>query len=198
MLNKIVALRNKIKAKKPVFKRHDAHKKVRADGGSWRRPKGIQNKMRLHRKGYAKGRSTGYGSPKEAYGLSRSGLTQHVVYTVADFSSLDPKTDGVIIARMVGNRRRLVLIEHAQKHQFTVLNLDVNVVTDKIHAALEEKASRKKQIVKKRDEKEKALAKKKASAKKSEENKDKSQDVSPEEKKLEEKKEHDKVLTKEK
>ncbi len=168
MVEKIVILRNKLKAKKPVFKRHDAHKKARIDD-NWRRPKGRQNKMRLHRKGYAKARSTGYGSPREAYGLSRSGLIQNRVTHVKDFASLDAKKDGVIIARTVGNRRRLVLLEYIEKHNFTLLHADVAKVKDAITTKLASKSSKKKAVETKRKKKAELAKKAKEEQKKAQE-----------------------------
>ena len=77
-MKELLELRNKIKAKKPRFIRHDAHKKKRVSL-NWRRPRGRQSKMRLHKKGYARGRSTGFGSPNQIRNLSRQGLTQNII-----------------------------------------------------------------------------------------------------------------------
>ena len=53
-----------MKKKKPKFIRQDAHKKGRL-AKKWRKPKGLQSKMRLCKKGYRKRISKGYKSPKE-------------------------------------------------------------------------------------------------------------------------------------
>lgn len=189
----LLEIRNALKAKKPTFIRHDAHKKKRADGGAWRRPKGITNKVRLHRKGYAKGRSTGYGSPVAVKGLSREGLKQVVVKNAADFDGLNPKEDGIIFSRTVGARKKLELIKIATEKKFKVLALDTKKFEERVKANLTQKSDRKKALVQKQQEKsaqaKKAQEKTKASAKQEEE-------VSAEAKKEQEKKEHDKVLTK--
>ena len=49
----LLEFRKKIKAKKPNFIRQDAHKKGEIKK-KWRRPKGLQSKMRLHKRGYRK------------------------------------------------------------------------------------------------------------------------------------------------
>ncbi|MFW5977507.1 MAG: eL32 family ribosomal protein, partial [Candidatus Nanoarchaeia archaeon] len=123
-MKKLLEVRRKLKAKKPSFIRHDAHKKKRISSTSWRRPKGRQNKMRLAMKGYARSRSTGFSSPQKVSGLSSEGLVQRLVVTKKDFENLDAKTDGIIFSKTVGAKKKLELIEYAQKNNFTILNLD--------------------------------------------------------------------------
>lgn len=197
-MKKIVEVRNKLKSKKPSFTRHDAHKKTRV-GSGWRRPKGRQNKMRLHRKGYARDRSSGFGSPLLAKGLSREGFTQNIVMNIKDFTGLDAKNDGIIIARTTGNRKKAELVEYANKNGFILLNLDVDQFKKSLDNALAQKAEKKKELNKKRKEKDEAAVKESAKAEKKAEKKSekKAVDLSDEEKKALEKKEHDKLLTKE-
>ncbi len=204
-MEQLLTIRKLLKGKKPTFTRHDAHKKKRV-GIGWRRPKGRQNKMRLHRKGYAKIRSTGYGSPVAVKGLSKQGLTQNVVANLKDFQTLDAKKDGIIISGTVGARKKIVLIEFAEKNNFTIINLDAKATKKSIEDKVEAKKARRKVLLKRKDTKkkakEKAAAKDDAEAKK-EEVKTKMQDTekpvskdveTEKEAKLEEKKEHDKVL----
>lgn len=190
----LLELRKKLKSKKPTFIRHDAHKKKRVSL-VWRRPKGRQNKMRLSRKGYAKRRSTGYGSPKEVEGLSREGFKQNLVHNINDFKSLDSKIDGVIIARTIGLRKKQEMLEFALTNGFTILNLKKENVDKAVAEKLAAKKQKKKQIDKRKETKSKALA---SSEKKSKEKEDKKSEdkKSEEEKKVEEKKEHDKILAK--
>lgn len=198
----IVEIRNKLKAKKPTFTRQDAHKKKRV-GTGWRRPKGRQSKMRLHKKSYARGRSSGYGSPLAARGLSREGFKQVVVAKVADFADLDTKTDGIIIARTTGNRRKAELVEYATKNSFTLLNIDAQSFKKSLELALGQKAAKKKVLTKKREEKDAALTAAKAKEEKKAQKAEKStaakakDEVSESDKKAQLKKEQDKILTKE-
>lgn len=199
----IVEIRNKLKAKKPTFTRQDAHKKKRV-GSGWRKPKGRQSKMRLHKKSYARGRSSGYGSPLAARGLSHEGYNQVIVAKLADFAGLDTKNDGIIIARTTGNRRKAELIDYATKNSFTLLNLDAQSFKKSLELALDQKAAKKKEFTKKREEKDAAVKAAKAKEEKKEKKaeakvaaKDAKTEVSEKEKKLQEKKEHDKLLTKE-
>lgn len=192
MIAKLLEIKNKLKSRKPNFRRHDSHKKVRVSA-SWRSPKGHQSKQRLNRRGYARGVATGYGSPKEVYGLTRDGLTQNVISSVKELESLNPKTDGIIVSRTLGNRKRVDVVKAATEKKFAILNINVEKFNKSIEAELKEKESRQKVIAKKRDEKEKAAKKSdKKADKKSEETE---APLSDEEKKLAEKKEHDKILT---
>lgn len=197
MIKKLLDVRNKLKSKKPTFRRHDSHKKSRLSS-SWRRPRGRQSKQRLQLKGYARRRATGYGSPSAVKGLSRNGLVQVLVTTKKDLLNLNPKTDGVILSKTLGNKKRSELIKEIIKLNLTVLNLDVEKFNKNLEAELKEKVSRKNSLTKKREAKAKISAKKKDSkAKKSADDKAKSKPVlSDEEKKVAEKKEHDKILTK--
>ena len=193
-MEKLLEVKRKIKSRKPNFKRHDSHKKIRV-AASWRSPKGHQNKQRLNRRGYARGVATGYGSPKAVYGLTREGLTQNVISSVNELASLDPKKDGIIISRTLGNRKKVDVIKAATEKKFVVLNIDVEKFSKAIEAELKEKESRQKSIAKKREDKEKAAKK---ADKKSEKKDVKSEDAeaaSEDDKKLAEKKAHDKILT---
>lgn len=190
MIEKLLEIRKHLKSRKPNFRRHDSHKKIRVSA-SWRRPKGRQSKQRLQLKSYARGIATGYGSPKGVYGLSREGLTQNNVALIRDLDSLNPKSDGIIISRTLGNKRRAELIKVATEKKFVVLNLDVEKFAKTLEENLKDKSSKKKALSKKRSEKEKASKK---ADKKKEAKKDDST-LSDDEKKAQEKKEHDKILT---
>lgn len=186
---KLLEIRNKLKGKKPVFTRHDSHKKIRVKHSGWRKPKGLQNKMRLHKKGYKRGVATGFGSPKEVYGLSREGLTQNIVIQVSDLDGLDPKKDGIIVSRRAGARRKKEIIEAAEK--FTILNLDSKEFLDSLKVKLETKQEKRKAVLAKREKK-----KVKKLEKKVEENPKAEDSKTEEDKKKEIKKEKDKLLTK--
>jgi large subunit ribosomal protein L32e len=188
----LLEIRNKLKLKKPKFIRHDAHKKVRV-GLKWRRPKGRQNKMRLHMKGYARGRSTGYGSPVEVRGLSREGLVQNIVSNIKELESLDPKKDGVILSRTLGLKKKQQIASEALAKGFSLLNVDDKKLSEKVTSVINEKKERRAIINKRKASKEKIS---KSSEKKDSKNSKKEESVDEESKKAQEKKEHDKILTK--
>ena len=155
MIKKLVEIKNKLKAKKPTFLRHDIHKKKRLSK-IWRKPKGRQNKMRLHRKGYAKGRSTGYGSPKEVRGLTKEGYRPNVVVSKKDFADLDNTIDAIIISRTLGLRRKKDLVAFAKENKFKVLNLDEIKLNKKLEDLIAKKKAKRESFQKKKVSKEKA------------------------------------------
>ena len=188
-MKKLIILRKAMKAKKPNFIRQDSHKKKRV-GVAWKKPKGLQSKMRLCRKGYRKSASTGYGSPKQVAGLSKEGLVKINVACVKDFENIDNKAQGIIINSSVGNRKRLEIFKAAKEKQITVLNIKD---TEKYAAKIESVRNKKKEEQMKKDTEKKKKVKE-AEEKKSEKLESKVESVSDEDKKLIEKKEKDKVL----
>ncbi|MFW6378841.1 MAG: eL32 family ribosomal protein, partial [Nanoarchaeota archaeon] len=154
-MEKLLKTRNHLKSRKPVFTRHDSHKKKRVSP-NWRRPKGRQNKVRLHRKGYVRHISTGFGSPALVRGLSRNGLKQNVITTKDQLHDLDPKTDGIIISSSLGDRKREELVDEAAEKGFTLLNVDMKTFKDRLSEKLKQKASKRKQVLKRRASKEKS------------------------------------------
>ena len=165
MIQELVNLRNKMKANKPAFIRHDAHKKKRVST-NWRRPKGHQNKMRLHMKGYRRGRSTGFGSPVLAKGLSRTGLVQNLINTMKDFEGLDKVKDGIIIGRTVGNRKKALLVEFAQKQGFAILNITADKFNKSYAKEQDDKKAKHAVLDKRKQAKEQLEAKSKKNSKK--------------------------------
>ena len=72
-MKELLALRKKLKKKKPKFYSQEYHKKIRL-GKRWRKPRGTDSKVRLKLKGHVNRVSVGYGSPRKVRGLTRDGL----------------------------------------------------------------------------------------------------------------------------
>jgi len=121
-LEKALRLREKIKRKKPDFVRQESWRYDRLKE-NWRRPKGIDNKMRRKIKGWPPTVNVGYRGPKAARGLHPSGYEEVLVYTVEDVKKVDPKTQAIRIAHTVGKKRRLQIIQEAKKRKIIILNL---------------------------------------------------------------------------
>jgi large subunit ribosomal protein L32e len=184
--------RRQLKKRKPFFLRQDGHKRKKL-AQNWRRPRGLQNKMRLNKRGYRRHVTVGWKSPVEVRGLSRDGLTMMVVHRVEELASLTPSQHIVIIGKTVGTKNRVVIINAALAQKLTILN-----VKDPAGyvAAVDARRTRVKEEEKKKQEKKEA-ASKKATAKKEAPAKDQGIEAIADEetKKEEDKKEKDRILT---
>jgi len=119
--SRLLRLREILKKKRPKFRRQESWRYVRIDD-SWRRPKGIDNKVREKRKGYIKMPSVGYRGPKKVRGLHPSGLKEVIVHNVKELLGLDPSVHAVRIAHTVGRKKRLMIIEKAEELKLKILN----------------------------------------------------------------------------
>jgi|FLOH01.1.fsa_nt_gi large subunit ribosomal protein L32e len=178
------------KKKKPVFKRSDSHKKVKL-GTRWKKPRGLQNKKRLCKKGYGANVSTGYMNSKDSKGKTVKGLLPVKVSNISNFIGLDKKTCGIIIGS-VGAKKKLVLLDEAKKQGFQVLNLKVEETIKKINSSLEERKKSKKQKEEEKKTKEKSQKEEKKDIESKVQTEEKT--LSDDEKKEEEKKKKDKAL----
>ena len=175
------------------FKRWPAHRKKRLQDGTWRRPRGLHNKMRDHKASRGRAISIGYRSPGLVRGLSRKrGLLPLVVANLTQLALADPKEHEVVIASSVGNRKRLVLIGEAKKRGLIITNFDVEkregAITKATSARKQEQSAR----LEKKAKRDKALEERLKKEKKDE----KKAELTDEEKKDQEKAEQEKILTK--
>lgn len=117
----LLKLRSEIKSHKPDFVRQESwrYKRVKPN---WRKPKGIDSKMRKQKSGWPKIVKVGYRGPKVARYLHPSGFYDKLVHNVNELSLLDPKKDAVRIAATVGKRKRKEIIEKAKELKIKVLN----------------------------------------------------------------------------
>ncbi len=113
--------RKRAKAKKPDFKRQESwrYKRVKKN---WRRPRGIDSKMRKKVKGWPRSPEVGYRSPKETRGLHPSGYEEVPVQNVDEVRKVDPKTQAIRIAHQVGARKRVEISAIADELNIHVLN----------------------------------------------------------------------------
>jgi len=117
----LLKLRQEIKAHKPDFVRQESwrYKRVRPN---WRKPKGIDSKMRRQKKGWPKIVKVGYRGPKATRYLHPSGYYEKLVHNVNELSKLDAKKEVARIAATVGKRKRKEIIEKARSLKIKVLN----------------------------------------------------------------------------
>ena len=125
-LKKLVELREKVKSKKPEFRRQESwrYKRVKEN---WRRPRGIDSKMRRKVKGWPATVNIGYRGPKLARGLHPSALREVLVYNPDDLREINPETEAIRIAHTVGARKRAEILSRARELGIHVLNPGVTV-----------------------------------------------------------------------
>jgi len=127
---KALKVRARAKNKKPAFIRAESWKYDRFSL-SWRRPRGLDNKIRRKIKGWPAGVSVGYKGPKIARGLHPSGYREVMVFNVQDLSKIDPNTQAARIAHTVGKRKRALIIAEAKKLNIKILNFKASPEAEK-------------------------------------------------------------------
>ena len=186
---KLLEIRKDLKSKKPNFVRQDAHKKPKL-GNKWRKPKGIQSKMRLHRRGYRRSVSKGWKSPKEVRGLDKGGFMPIIVHTITQLNNIDKETQSIIISSNIGQRKKIDLVKEALKLNLIITNFDASEYLKKV----EEELKKKKQVKEEKDKKKEELKKKKQVKEDKKETIEEA--LTEEETKQQEKKDKDKMLIK--
>jgi large subunit ribosomal protein L32e len=106
---------------KPRIRRSESWRYTRISE-SWRRPTGKSSRMRKKRRGWALSPAIGYGSPRKYRGLHPSGLKEILIHNVNELENFSPDEKAIRIAATVGERKRLVIIEHAQQLGYKILN----------------------------------------------------------------------------
>ncbi len=200
-MENLLKIRSIRKAKKPTFVRSDSHKKKRV-GKKWRRPRGLQSKVRLQKKGYVRKVKIGWGSPKAVKGLNKNGLKEVLVTNIQELPDSPNAQEGIIIKSSTGTRKKVDIIKKAIELNIKILNVKnpgnfLKKVEESILKNKAEKTKQKEEKEKKKKEKEKKAKEKEEEKKKKEGNTDElSKKVEDEEKKKEEKKDKDKILIK--
>ncbi|HLG24252.1 MAG TPA: 50S ribosomal protein L32e [Candidatus Nanoarchaeia archaeon] len=191
-MKQALELRNQIKARRPAFIRQDNPKRMKVNS-KWRKPKGVHSKIRHHFKGRRKMPSPGYRVPAIVRGLHASGLKPILVHSSDELSKINIKTEGIVVAKTTGNRKRLEILKKSIELNIKVLNLNANEHISKIEDRLKSKKEEKSTEKATKEAKEKS--KKKEESKGKEKSDEKKEVPEDKDKKELEKEEMDKVLT---
>jgi large subunit ribosomal protein L32e len=120
-LRELLELRRSVAEQRPKFVRPESWRYVRLHP-EWRKPKGLDNKIRKSFKGYPKRVKVGYRGPAKARGYHPSGSIDVLVHNPAQLVDLIPEKDAVRIGRRVGARKRAEILKRASELGLRVLN----------------------------------------------------------------------------
>ncbi|PNH34879.1 hypothetical protein VD0002_g5818 [Verticillium dahliae] len=120
-----------VKKRTKRFERHQSDRFMRVDP-SWRKPKGIDNRVRRRFRGTAPMPSIGYGSNKKTKYMMPSGHKAFLVNNVSDVELLlmHNRTFAAEIAHGVSSRKRIDIISRAKQLGVKVTNPKAKVTTE--------------------------------------------------------------------
>ncbi|MDA4119062.1 MAG: 50S ribosomal protein L32e [Thaumarchaeota archaeon] len=120
-LKALVAKRKELAENRPAFIRQESWRYVRIHP-PWRKPKGVDNKVRRQDKGWPALVRIGYRGPVEARGLHPSGHFEVLVQRVSDLDRLVPGRDVARIGGTVGAKKREAILQRATELGLRVVN----------------------------------------------------------------------------
>jgi large subunit ribosomal protein L32e len=117
----LLEMRAKVAKHRPKFVRQESWRYDKL-APTWRRPRGLDNKMRLQQAGFPPLVKVGYRTPKAARDLHPSGMLERLVHSEAELDGVDPKVYAIRIGRTVGARKRGLIRNKALKLGLKILN----------------------------------------------------------------------------
>ncbi len=174
---KMLEVRAQNKKRKPTYRRVQSKQFPKLSKTTWRRPKGMDNKVRLGRRGQLTKPEVGYGSPKEVRAFNKEGYKEVLVHTLSDLGKVGER-EALVLGATVGRKKRIAILEEAAKKKLIVAG--VKSVSEYI-TSLKERKKKESKAKKSLAEKAKEAEKKKADTAKSEKEAEKKKE-SPEKK----------------
>jgi large subunit ribosomal protein L32e len=120
-LKALVEKRRVIAEHRPRFIRQESWRYVRLRP-MWRKPKGVDNKVRRQDKGAVALVKVGYRGPVEARGLHPSGHYEVLVYRTEDLEALVHGRDVARMGGTVGARKRALILARAKELGIRIVN----------------------------------------------------------------------------
>jgi large subunit ribosomal protein L32e len=118
---RLMNIKKQQKRTKPGFIRQESwrYKRVKP---SWRRPRGIDSKMRSEQKGWPASVKVGYRSPKRVRGFHPAGFEEIMIYNEYDLDFVNPSNQVVRIGHTVGRRKRVLIVQRADELGVYIVN----------------------------------------------------------------------------
>ncbi|MDA4122070.1 MAG: 50S ribosomal protein L32e [Thaumarchaeota archaeon] len=120
-LAKLLALRKSVAESRPAFVRPESWRYVRLHP-EWRKPKGLDNKVRKSIKGWPRRVKVGYRGPSQVRNYHPSGHPEVLVYNTHDLTKVVPGKEVVRIGGAVGARKRAEIMKRASELGLRILN----------------------------------------------------------------------------
>ena len=120
-LKALVQRRAEFNKHRPKFIRQESWRYARIKS-PWRKPKGVDNKVRRQDKGAVMLVRVGFRGPVESRGLHPSGHFEVLVHRPQDIEGLVPGRDVVRVGRTVGAKKREQILARANELGLRVLN----------------------------------------------------------------------------
>ena len=121
-----------VKKRTKKFARHQSDLFIRIRNSSWRKPKGIDGRVRRRFKGSIPMPSIGYGSDKQTRNIHPHGFKTVVVSNVPELEMLmmHNRTYAATVGHSVSSRVRREIIERAEQLAIRVTNASARVRTE--------------------------------------------------------------------
>ena len=116
-----LAKRKRMSHKRPSFKRQNWFRYKRL-GAKWRRPRGIDSKMRRHFKDRLPVVQSGFRGPASVRGLHPSGFEEVLIKNLKEVDNVDPKTQAIRIASTIGDKKREMIVTKADELGIRIFN----------------------------------------------------------------------------
>mmetsp|Transcript_5125 Transcript_5125/g.7499 ORF Transcript_5125/g.7499 Transcript_5125/m.7499 type:complete len:137 (+) Transcript_5125:107-517(+) len=118
-----------VKKRSKKFARHQSDQFMRIKNSSWRKPKGIDSRVRRRYKGAVPMPSVGYGSDKATRNVHPNGFKSVVVSNASDVEMLmmHNRTYAATVAHSVSSRVRREIIARAEQLAIRVTNANAKL-----------------------------------------------------------------------
>jgi large subunit ribosomal protein L32e len=118
-----------VKKRTKTFARHQADQFARIARSSWRKPRGIDSRVRRRYKGAIPMPNIGYGSNKKTRNVHPNGFKQVVVNNASELEMLmmHNRTYAATVAHSVSSRVRREIVERAEQLAIRVTNANAKL-----------------------------------------------------------------------
>ena len=133
-MEKLIKVKQILKKKKPKFQRQQTNQYSKLKNkSSWRRPKGLQSKLRLRKRGHRKIPTVGFKTPKKLLNLNSLNKIDKIVHNIFDLDKLKD-AESPIISKTVGRQKKILLLKEIKKRGLKLSN--ISDVDKKLNALL--------------------------------------------------------------